>query len=253
MTNPGTIKGTPAYMSPEQAMGKPSHTQSDIYSLGVIFYELLTGRLPFDDENPFTIAMKHVNDPLLPPRELVPEIPDKVEKIVLRSMAKDPADRYQDVNDFIEDLTQVRLQVKTAKLPSARLTDLVERSDKYSTWSVPSGVDEEAGSQVCLHFLDTGQILNLEKDREYTIGRKHKTQSVVPDIDLTPYSDYEWGISRLHASLAIYGDSVTITDIGSSNGTYHAGKKLTPNESYPVKHGDILLLGKLKVQILIYA
>lgn len=252
LTLPGTIKGTPAYMSPEQALGQPSQPRSDIYALGVMFYELLTGQLPFDDENPFTIAMKHVNDSLVPPKDLVPEIPEMAEKIIIKSMSKDPTERYKSVNDFISDLTQVRLQIKTAKLPAARISDLAEKSDKYTTWSVPAR-ESEAGPQICLHFIDTGQIINLDNEKEYTIGRKHKSQPLMPDIDLSPYSSYEWGISRLHAVLSVRDEQVTITDTGSSNGTWHAGTRLEHDKPYPLEHGDTIFIGKLKIQMLIYS
>ena len=94
--------------------------------------------------------------------------------------------------------------------------------------------------------------MTLEMNREYSIGRRHKSQSIVPDIDLTPYSSYEWGISRLHAMVSVRPDDVTITDIGSSNGTWHAGNRLEKNQAYPLNHGDVIFLGKLKIQILIY-
>jgi pSer/pThr/pTyr-binding forkhead associated (FHA) protein len=87
---------------------------------------------------------------------------------------------------------------------------------------------------------------------EYLIGRQHKSQPILPDIDLTPFNAYEWGISRLHASLAIKEDEVTITDIGSSNGTWIAGERIQPDTPYTLKHGDVIHLGKLKVQLLNY-
>ncbi len=249
-TETGTLKGTPAYMSPEQALGQASHPRSDIYSLGVIFYELLTGELPFTDENPIAIAMKHVTEPLVPPRSIVPEIPEDVEKIVIRAMLKNPNERYRTVNEFLHDLTKVRLKIKTTKLPTASLSK--STLDQVSTWMAPERPDEHVGLQVCLHFVDTGQILDLELNREYTIGRKHKSQPIVPDIDLSPFKAYEWGISRLHANLSVRPSGVSITDIGSSNGTWLKGNRLPPNQSFQLEHSDIIYLGKLKIQLLLY-
>ncbi len=251
-TLPGTIKGTPAYMSPEQAMGKPSQPRSDIYSLGIIFYELLTGRIPFDGENAFAVAMSHVKESVRPPRELVPEIPEKIEAIVMRALKKEIDQRYSSVNAFIKDLTSVRLQVKTAQLHSSRAADLASESDKNSTWNAPTRQDETGERSVSLHFLDTGQIVHLALNQEYTVGRKHKNQPILPDIDLTPYSSYEWGISRLHAIVSTMGDGITLTDAGSSNGTWHAGKRLPVNQPYELHHGDVFYLGKLRLQILVY-
>lgn len=251
-TQTGTIKGTPAYMSPEQALGKSSNPRSDIYSLGVIFYELLTGRQPYIDENPLSVAMKHVTEPLILPRNLVPEIPEDVESIVVRAMIKNPNERYSSVNEFLQDLTKVRLKIRTAKLPTASLSSLKLSSDEYSSWTAPERPQGSGEAQVCIHFLDTGQILELQPNREYTVGRKHKTQPILPDIDLTPFKAYEWGISRLHATVTVKSDELSITDIGSSNGTWHAGLRLPANQSYPLSHGDIVHLGKLKIQFLIY-
>lgn len=251
-TETGTIKGTPAYMAPEQALGRSSNPRSDIYSLGVIFYELLTGRQPYSDENPLAIAMKHVSDPLIPPRAVVPEIPEEVEKIVIRSMIKNPNERYSTAKDFLQDLTKVRLKIKTTRLPTASLSSLQLSSDKIASWTTPDRPEGRHGLQVSMHFIDTGQILNLRLNREYTIGRKHKSQPIVPDIDLSPFKAFEWGISRLHASVSVLEDELTITDIGSSNGTWHAGKRLLVNHPYKLVHGDIVYLGKLKIQFLIY-
>jgi serine/threonine protein kinase len=251
-TETGTIKGTPAYMAPEQALGRASNPRSDIYSLGVIFYELLTGRQPYSDENPLAIAMKHVSDPLIPPRAVVPEIPEEVEKIVLRAMIKNPNERYSTAKEYLQDLTKVRLQIKTTRLPTASLSSLQLSSDKIASWTAPNRPGGRHGLQVCMHFIDTGQILNLGLNREYTIGRKHKSQPIVPDIDLSPFKAFEWGISRLHASVSVQEEELKITDIGSSNGTWHAGKRLVVNHPYKLVHGDIVYLGKLKVQFLIY-
>jgi serine/threonine protein kinase len=251
-TETGTLKGTPAYMSPEQALGQSSNQRSDIYSIGVIFYELLTGKLPFTDENALAIAMKHVTEPLVSPRLFVPEIPGEIEQIVLRCMIKNPNERYASANDFLKELTKVRLRVKTAKLPTASLSNLQLSSDKVASWTAPERPGGEGGTQVCMHFVDTGQILNLELNREYTIGRKHKSQPIVPEIDLSPFKAYKWGISRLHATLAVRPNALTITDIGSSNGTWFAGRRLFANRPYKLEHSDIVYLGKLKIQFLIY-
>lgn len=246
----GTIKGTPAYMSPEQAMGRPSNQRSDIYSLGVMLFELITGQLPFDDENPFAIAMKHVNEPTPSPRSLFPEMPIELERVILSSMVKNPNNRYPNINAFIEDLTKVRLKIRTAKLPTAALSAL--DLDDQDLWNAPERPSKEDMVRVCLNFVDTGQILNLFEIQEYTIGRKTQSQPVVPDIDLTPYDAHKWGISRLHASISVQNDKITLTDLGSSNGSRISGVKLDSNKPYELHHADVVHLGRLQIQILIY-
>ncbi len=90
----GSVMGTAGYMSPEQALGKPATPKSDLYSLGVVLYEALTGELPYTADNPIAVSMKHVNEPLRPPREIDPTIPEGMNALVTKLMAKDPEDRY---------------------------------------------------------------------------------------------------------------------------------------------------------------
>src|ERR671932_2625360 len=107
MTETGWILGTVHYVSPEQAMGKPVGPQSDLYSLGIVLYEMLTGEVPYDAENPLGIAMQHVDGRLRPPREVDPSIPEGINAITVRLLAKDPKDRYPDTASLLEDLDRV--------------------------------------------------------------------------------------------------------------------------------------------------
>src|SRR5205823_10577944 len=86
--------GTPEYMAPEQSNGLNDY-RSDIYSLGVILYQMLTGRVPFMAETPVAISLKHIQIEPIPPSELNSEIPQSVEEVILKAMAKDPNERYQ--------------------------------------------------------------------------------------------------------------------------------------------------------------
>jgi len=104
---------------------------------------------------------------------------------------------------------------------------------------------------ISLNILSTGDVLPLAGQEEITFGRVSDGQPVAPDLDLTPYKAYEAGVSRLHASIRIIENQVLITDLGSANGTRVNGVQITPHIPYPVKHGDILTLGKFKIQILL--
>ena len=104
MTKTGSILGTAHYISPEQAMGEPVGPASDLYSLGVVLYEMLTGKLPYDADTPIGIAMKHVNGHLKPPIEVDPSIPEGINAITCRLLAKDPEDRYGSAAELIKDL-----------------------------------------------------------------------------------------------------------------------------------------------------
>jgi eukaryotic-like serine/threonine-protein kinase len=107
MTEAGSIMGTAQYLSPEQARGAPVTAASDLYSAGVVLYEMLTGKVPFTGDSAIEIAMKHVNELPKPPSQLRPEVTPELDKIVLRALAKEPEDRYQTAEGFIEDLERV--------------------------------------------------------------------------------------------------------------------------------------------------
>ncbi len=103
-TQTGVVMGTPQYISPEQAQGRPVDGRSDIYSLGVVLYEMLTGRVPFDDPNPVTVAYRHVREDPIPPSVIDPEIPPALEAVIMKAMAKNPANRYQTAQEMKADL-----------------------------------------------------------------------------------------------------------------------------------------------------
>src|SRR5215204_2242895 len=104
----GAIFGTAGYISPEQAMGEPVGPASDLYSLGVVLYEMLTGGLPFTADNSIAVCMKHVTEPLPPPMSLNPASPEEINALVVKLLAKDPADRYQSAAELQADLERVR-------------------------------------------------------------------------------------------------------------------------------------------------
>jgi serine/threonine protein kinase len=109
LTQVGGVVGTPIYMSPEQSAGKSIDTRSDIYSLGIVLFELLTGHVPYNAETPLAVMFKHVNDPLPMPRSLNAALSDALEKVLLKALAKQPGDRFQTMSEFVSALRHASL------------------------------------------------------------------------------------------------------------------------------------------------
>src|SRR5436189_627207 len=107
MTEAGSIVGTAQYLSPEQARGAPVDARSDLYSLGIVLYEMLTAKVPFTGDAPVEIAMKHLQVVPDPPSKLRPDVPHDLDAIVMRALAKDPEQRYGSAEEMDADLARV--------------------------------------------------------------------------------------------------------------------------------------------------
>jgi serine/threonine protein kinase len=222
----------------------------DLFDLGLMSYQIATGQSAYNSSD--TDGLENLSKAeLAPPSSIVPEIPDNLDNVIVRMITPHTAHRYQSVKEMLVDLTEISRKVKTTVLPSARLTDVAQFSSRFARAVVPEEVETEKAKNAAIYFLDTGQVVELENNREYTLGRLYEGQPIHPDIDLTPFKGYEWGISRLHASLRTTMDQIYVTDLGSANGTYHAGERLEPNSPHLLSHGDIIMLGKLRLQIML--
>lgn len=102
-----------------------------------------------------------------------------------------------------------------------------------------------------LHLLDTGHVIPLVAKNEFTLGRVSEGQPIMPDIDLSPYQAYAAGVSRLHAVIKRASHYMVFMDLGSANGSFVNGKRLPPNEEQNLSHGDVVALGKMKIQVLL--
>ena len=115
ITNSDKIIGSAHYISPEQAKGRFVDCKTDIYSLGIILYEMVTGKVPYDGESPVSVALKHVQEELVPPIKVNPNIPESLNKLILKAVEKEPYKRYQSAHDMIIDLNKVKQNPKDRK------------------------------------------------------------------------------------------------------------------------------------------
>ena len=136
----------------------------------------------------------------------------------------------------------------TITIPSGITDHLYEQPEEDELPSAPPTPED---ASLSLFLTEIGEVLPLEGLSEYTIGRSSEDQPILPDIDLAPFRGYEYGVSRLHASIKINPPFAFLTDFGSANGTQLNGQKITPNKPYPITHGDIILLGEMKIQLLV--
>lgn len=135
------LLGTPNYMSPEQALGNKDITSAtDIYSLGIVLYELLVGHVPFKADTPFAVIHDHIYTPVPPPSEINPDLPEEIENVLNRALAKDPLDRYQTATDMMNALNDAIKSSNLHDLDEGRVSLAMESMDKYRTEIVPQRV-----------------------------------------------------------------------------------------------------------------
>jgi serine/threonine protein kinase len=163
----GALMGTLSYMAPEQGLDGRCDVRSDIYSLGISYYEALTGGVPFDADTPLAILMKHINDPLPLPRKLDPSIPEPFERIALRALAKRPEDRFQSANEMAESLTAAAKEAgivvpEAVHLPQGLTSSPSAKTGPVAVFSGPSRQQ----------IPDAGFASG---DTEHTFGKKRLT------------------------------------------------------------------------------
>src|SRR6185503_3179547 len=144
MTEAGSIIGTAQYLSPEQAKGASVDQTSDLYSVGVVLYELLTGVVPFSGDTPVEIAMKHLSSAPEPPSTKRAEIPRDLDLVVLRALAKDPADRYQSAEEMDADLARVASGASVSPATEEAATLMIPRPPPTAVTAITPARTREA-------------------------------------------------------------------------------------------------------------
>ena len=193
LTGTGTAMGTPQYMSPEQCRGDKSLTAAtDIYSLGVILYQMLIGRPPFEAETPLAIIQMHLNDPLPPPRQLNPDIPEELERVLLKALAKDPADRHSTAAEFAARLREALRQARPAAAtiveepvvgePTA--APATQKAGLVRFWWIGAALVAVVGVGLAFGLARPADPLTLPKPEEPAVGGTSQSSAVAEEVPL---------------------------------------------------------------------
>ena len=203
LTQTNSVMGTVHYLPPEQAQGKGSTVKSDIYSMGIMMYELLTGLVPYKGDNAVEIALKHLKEPLPSVRKINPNIPQSIENVIIKATAKNPRNRYTDAREMHDDL-------KTA------LDDSRKDEPKY-VYKYPEGDDES--KKLAVAKTESKKVEELKKEemvKEKKTKVKEKEKDIVEedDDDEDDYEDDGKGRKRtLIVFLSIFTALVLVTTI----------------------------------------
>ncbi|RMF03951.1 MAG: FHA domain-containing protein [Chloroflexi bacterium] len=242
VTRTGTSLGTPAYVAPEQARGLKVDHRTDIYSLGVILFEAVTGSLPFNYSNPNKMLLAHISETPPRPAALNPDCPPALEAAILRAMEKSPDNRYQDMGQFVADLQTVQPQAtppvaQSVARPATAASPL--RTVEIFDTTIPMASTPPAGpTDARILLTDKNITLSVPQQNSVIVGRTHKNS--VADIDLGPHGAAQAGISRRHARLFWRNSQWWIEDLGSLNGTFVNGTAVPPDSPVPLKNGDVV-------------
>lgn len=243
LTDSGMIIGTPEYISPEQASGESVDHRADIYALGVILFEMIAGRLPFDYKNLNQMMVAHIAEPPPSPVEFNPDCPPPLEAVILKALEKSPEDRYPDMQAMVDALKGV---IGSSTLPKGKIFGSQDLSPYIAGLPLPDSdqLEPVVVQSVKIVIAEQNVTVDVPLDRpEVIIGRTHGDSR--PDIDLGPYGAASAGVSRKHARLSRQDNHWQLEDLGSLNGTYINEIKLKPRSPMALKSGDIIRCGRL--------
>lgn len=214
VTEAGSVIGTAQYLSPEQARGADVTTASDCYSVGVVLYEMLTGRVPFDGDKPVAIAMRQVHEPPIAPKLIVPTIPDDLNAIVMKALEKRPSNRYRTAEEFTQALLAIRPSLgapaqTTQVLPAVAVEQRTEVLNPSAPAPVPTA--HARGERATRTVMQTGR-------------------PTPPPPDPTPKRRRLWAAAIIAALVVATGLGLALfTDIGRAGIAVPSVSGLTPD------------------------
>lgn len=213
------VMGSVHYSSPEQVRGGVSDAKSDIYSLGVTMYEMVTGHVPYDGDSTVSIAIKHLQEEVIPPSRFTPDLSYSLEQIIIKCMQKDPNRRYFNVGELIEDLK------RSLSDPQGNFVQIAPLSDHASTVTLSGHEQDEINRQMDREY-------DREYDRDYDRGYDREYDNRRYEDTYPPEYDYEEeGSSKLEKTITIAGILIgaviiiiLVLVIGNMTGLFHFGK-----------------------------
>ncbi len=228
-TQDGTSMGTPAYMSPEQALGKPTDKRSDVYSLGILLFELAVGCLPFTAKTLTEAIRCHTQERPPDPLSIRPELPMALRDTILKAIEKNPADRFQTAGDLAKSLSECLPALRTAPQAPA-----VDQAGISLATQVQQSVVEMRGPSLLQAFAAPASDISQDRIQIYepdhtgrSIPISGKTIGIGREAD-NAIVLFDPRVSHHHARLDFNGSQYQVIDLGSTNGTYLANTRLLP-------------------------
>ena len=222
ITQEELIISSPAYMSPEQCQGLPSDSRTDLYSFGILMYEVFTGLLPFEVKNIGEAAIKHLYAAPRSPKELRADLSNDLETLILRLLSKNPADRYANTGDVRDALQGMLERIEPQGPPP---TIIRNASDALPTMPAIADLPDKSDSPRVSVIDSFGRIVKVLTLTNAGIraGRLETNEAKLDDDQ----------VSRQHLRVDWNGEQAYITDLGSSNGTHLAGQRMLPHSPTP--------------------
>jgi serine/threonine-protein kinase len=222
LTQTGSVMGTATYFSPEQAQGLPVDGRSDVYSLGVVLYEMVTGSAPFTGDSPVAVAYKHVREDAVPPSQRNSEVPRDLEQIINTALAKEPDARYQTADDMRADLLRFR---RGRPLASAPVTAMVAEVPTSATAAQATGAYAAAATMASPQVDDRGRQTDAP-----VYGRKRRNPALVTFLVVLALAAIVGGILFAATQLGDNEARVTVPNV--------VGKKLSTAQN-ELKDADL--------------